>query len=47
MPETNILGIFAVGDVRANSVKRVTSTVGEGGMAKNSVHRYLSGLEEA
>lgn len=46
MSETNILGIFAVGDVRANSVKRVTSAVGEGGMAINSVHRYLAKLEE-
>lgn len=44
--ETSVPGIFAVGDVRANSVKRVTSAVGEGGMAINSVHRYLSDLEE-
>ncbi|GJM15217.1 MAG: thioredoxin reductase [Thermodesulfobacteriota bacterium] len=46
MLETSVPGIFAVGDVRANSVKRVTSAVGEGGMAINSVHRYLSDLEE-
>lgn len=44
--ETSVPGIFAVGDVRANSVKRVTSAVGEGGMAINSVHRYLSDLDE-
>lgn len=44
--ETSVPGIFAVGDVRANSVKRVTSAVGEGGMAINSVHRYLSNLDE-
>jgi thioredoxin reductase (NADPH) len=34
-------GIFAAGDVRANSVKRVASAVGEGAMAKQLVHRYL------
>lgn len=45
--ETSVPGIFAVGDARANSVKRVTSAVGEGGMAINSIHRYLSELEEA
>lgn len=46
MLETNVPGIFAAGDVRANSVKRVTSAVGEGGMAINSVHKYLSELAE-
>lgn len=46
MLETNVPGIFAAGDVRANSVKRVTSAVGEGGMAINSVHKYLSELVE-
>jgi thioredoxin reductase (NADPH) len=34
-------GIFAAGDVRANSVKRVASAVGEGAMAVTLVHRYL------
>ena len=39
--EGSIPGIFAVGDVRANSVKRVASAVGEGAMAIQLVHRYL------
>lgn len=34
-------GVFAAGDVRANSVKRVASAVGEGAMAIQLVHRYL------
>ena len=34
-------GIFVAGDVRANSVKRVASAVGEGAMAVTLVHRYL------
>jgi thioredoxin reductase (NADPH) len=39
--ESNIPGVFAAGDVRADSVKRVTSAVGEGAMAVSLVHRYL------
>jgi thioredoxin reductase (NADPH) len=39
--ESSVPGIFAVGDVRANSVKRVASAVGEGAMAVTLVHRYL------
>jgi thioredoxin reductase (NADPH) len=39
--ETNATGIFAVGDVRSGSVKRVAAAVGEGGMAIAFVHRYL------
>jgi thioredoxin reductase (NADPH) len=39
--ESSIPGIFAAGDVRANSVKRVASAVGEGAMAVSLVHRYL------
>jgi thioredoxin reductase (NADPH) len=39
--ESSIPGIFAAGDVRANSVKRVASAVGEGAMAVTLVHRYL------
>jgi thioredoxin reductase (NADPH) len=39
--EGSIPGIFAAGDVRANSVKRVASAVGEGAMAIQLVHRYL------
>lgn len=40
--ETNIVGIFAAGDVRHGSVKRCASAVGEGAMAVHFVHRYLS-----
>jgi thioredoxin reductase (NADPH) len=39
--ESSVPGIFAAGDVRANSVKRVASAVGEGAMAVTLVHRYL------
>jgi thioredoxin reductase (NADPH) len=34
-------GVFAAGDVRSSSVKRVASAVGEGAMAVALVHRYL------
>ena len=34
-------GVFAAGDVRANSVKRVASAVGEGAMAIQLIHGYL------
>jgi thioredoxin reductase (NADPH) len=40
--ETNMPGIFAAGDVRHGSVKRVASAVGEGAMAVAFVHRYLA-----
>jgi thioredoxin reductase (NADPH) len=39
---TTMPGIFAVGDVRANSVKRVASAVGEGSVVISYVHRYLA-----
>ena len=39
--ECSVPGIFAAGDVRANSVKRVASAVGEGAMAVTLVHTYL------
>jgi thioredoxin reductase (NADPH) len=42
MLETSVPGIFAVGDTRAGSVKRVASAVGEGSMAVHLVHRYLA-----
>jgi thioredoxin reductase (NADPH) len=42
--ETSVPGIFAAGDVRAESAKRVASAVGEGAMAVMLVHRYLEGL---
>lgn len=40
--ETNIPGIFAVGDVRHGSVKRVAAAIGEGSACLQSIHRYLS-----
>ena len=40
--ETSVPGIFAVGDVRHGSVKRVASGVGEGSVAVQFVHQYLS-----
>src|SRR6266513_1675465 len=39
--ETSRLGVFAAGDVRSGSVKRVASAVGEGSMAVQFVHEYL------
>ena len=41
--ETSRPGIFAVGDVRAGSVKRVASSVGEGSVVVSSVHQVLAG----
>jgi thioredoxin reductase (NADPH) len=40
--ESSIAGVFAAGDVRAESVKRVASAVGEGALAVTLVHRYLA-----
>jgi thioredoxin reductase (NADPH) len=45
--ETNLPGFFCVGDVRYNSIKRVSSSVGEGSMAVVFVHQYLSLLLKA
>lgn len=39
---TSAPGIYAIGDVRANSVKRVASAVGEGSVVISDVHRYLA-----
>ena len=44
LPETNVPGIFAVGDVRHGSVKRVASGVGEGSIAVQFIHQYLSAV---
>ena len=41
MFETSLPGVFAVGDVRARSVKRVASAVGEGSVAISQIHRHL------
>jgi thioredoxin reductase (NADPH) len=40
--ETNLPGVFAVGDIRSGSVKRVASAVGEGSMAVQFVHMVLA-----
>jgi thioredoxin reductase (NADPH) len=40
--ETSVTGVFAAGDVRLDSMKRVASAVGEGAMAVYNVHRYLA-----
>jgi thioredoxin reductase (NADPH) len=44
--ETSMPGVFAAGDVRHGSVKRVASAVGEGGVTIQSVHQYLADLRE-
>jgi thioredoxin reductase (NADPH) len=41
--ETSLPGVFAVGDIRAESVKRVAAAVGEGSMAVQFVHKVLAG----
>jgi thioredoxin reductase (NADPH) len=40
--ETSLPGVFAAGDVRSGSVKRVASAVGEGSMVIRQIHEYLS-----
>jgi thioredoxin reductase (NADPH) len=45
--ETSRLGVFAVGDVRACSVKRVAAAVGDGAQAVASIHKYLAAQAEA
>ncbi len=40
--ETSLPGVFAAGDVRAGSVKRCASAVGEGAWTVSSIHRYLA-----
>ncbi len=44
--ETNLPGFFCVGDVRHDSIKRVSSSVGEGSMAIAFIHQYLA-MKEA
>lgn len=43
--ETSVPGIFVAGDVRQGSVKRVASGVGEGSIAVQFIHQYLSGVK--
>jgi len=45
--ETSVPGIFAAGDVRAGSVKRVAAGVGEGSMSIAFVHQFLASEAEA
>lgn len=40
--ETSLSGVFAAGDVRAGSVKRVAAAVGDGSLAVTNVHAYLA-----
>jgi len=42
--ESSMPGVFVAGDVRHRSIKRIASAVGEGSMAVQFVHQYLSGL---
>jgi thioredoxin reductase (NADPH) len=42
--ETSVPGVFAAGDVRLDSMKRVASAVGEGAMSVYLVHRYLASI---
>jgi thioredoxin reductase (NADPH) len=46
MLESSVPGVFAAGDVRHRSVKRVASAVGEGSMVVQFVHQYLSRVPE-
>jgi thioredoxin reductase (NADPH) len=40
--ETSLPSVFAVGDIRSGSIKRVASAVGEGSMAVQFVHKVLA-----
>ena len=40
--ETSRRGVFAVGDVRACSVKRVAASVGDGAQVVAAIHKYLA-----
>jgi thioredoxin reductase (NADPH) len=44
--ETSRPGVFAVGDVRAGSVKRVAAAVGDGAQVVASLHAYLAAQEQ-
>jgi thioredoxin reductase (NADPH) len=44
--ETSVPGVFAVGDVRLDSMKRVASAVGEGAGAIQNVHQYLGQIRD-
>jgi thioredoxin reductase (NADPH) len=42
---SSMRGVFAAGDVRRGSIKRVASAVGEGALVINQVHQYLANLD--
>ena len=44
--QSSVPGVFAVGDVRADSVKRVGAAIGEGAQVVAAVHRYLAPVQE-
>jgi len=44
---TSLDGVFAIGDVRSGSTKRVAAAVGEGAAAVAQIHGYLAGMHEA
>jgi thioredoxin reductase (NADPH) len=45
--QTSLPGVFAVGDVRSGSVKRVASAVGEGSVVVQAIHTWLASLQQA
>jgi thioredoxin reductase (NADPH) len=44
--ETSCRGVFAIGDVRSSSVKRVAAAVGEGAHVVAALHRFLAGAAD-
>jgi thioredoxin reductase (NADPH) len=44
--ETSVPGLFAIGDVRLGSAKRVASAVGEGAGAVENMHQYLNEVDQ-
>jgi thioredoxin reductase (NADPH) len=44
--QTNLAGVFAIGDIRAGSIKRVAAAVGEGAQVVATLHRYLEQAAE-
>ena len=43
--ETNVHGLFAMGDIRSGSVKRVAASVGEGAQVVSALHAFLAEAE--
>jgi len=43
--ETSVPGVFAIGDVRSGSTKRVAAAVGEGAAVVSQIHKYLAEVE--